>query len=344
LLGLVAAALAVVFFVPTRHGTLRVEINDPQIVATISGEKVVLAKAANGRDISLSPGERTLTVERGDLRFHTDRFEIRSGDTLTLRVELLEGKVVVRDDRKELGSQTLPPPGPAEPKQPVAPAPTKPKLPFRVWPNTSSTDQQLAQYLQRIGGRPTTSTGNLNDPNLKLTAVRWPQGDEPVDEQLAPFASLQHVELLSLQSRRITNIGFDYCKGFATLKRLELCYSGVDGDAARQLAKYPLIEFLQPPFLGADAWLAEAVNMPKLSELYLNRCHVTDDGLKPLIGMIQLRRLVIMECRFLTAGSLKHLEQLRQLETLVVGKVPGIDDDPAAVERLRKALPNCKVN
>jgi len=266
--------------------------------------------------------------------------------TGTLRVELLGGKVVVRDEGRELGSQTLPPAKPAEPnpRLPAIPLPRPSPSMLRTSPNANSTDKQLAEYLQRIGGIPRTSTGNMTDPNLKLEGILWHQGDDAVDENLALFVNLKHVEHLSLQSRRITHQGFAYCKGFSGLKRLELSYSGIDGDGAGQLADYPLLEFLQPPYLGADAWLAAAAKQSRLRELFLYRCAVTDEGLKPLIGMAQLKQLVIVECRSLTPQAATHLAQLRQLESLVVGKTPGIDDDPAAIARLRQALPGVKVN
>src|SRR5690606_27343014 len=73
-LGAAAAALvlllgAIVLFVQTDAGTIRVEINDPAIEVAIKGTDIVLKQADQGKDVTLSPGDKTLVVQRGDFQF-----------------------------------------------------------------------------------------------------------------------------------------------------------------------------------------------------------------------------------------------------------------------------------
>jgi len=94
LLGLVALAAALVFYFQTPHGTLRVEINDPDIEVKIKGEDIVLT-GADPKPIKLQPGEHTLIVTRGEFTFETKDFTLKKGETTTVKVELLPGKVQV---------------------------------------------------------------------------------------------------------------------------------------------------------------------------------------------------------------------------------------------------------
>lgn len=94
-LGAIAAlAAAVVFFFQTPRGTLRVEINDPAIQVQVQGTDIVL-KQSESEAVILTPGEHALTVKRGDFSFNTDKFELTQGETTTVKVESLPGKVRV---------------------------------------------------------------------------------------------------------------------------------------------------------------------------------------------------------------------------------------------------------
>ena len=101
---------AVVFFVQTGAGVIRVEINDPGIEVAIQGTEIRLKQADQGKDVKLSPGEKTLIVQRGDFTFETDKLVLKDKDTVTVRVELLAGEVQVRQGQTLLGKGTLPAP------------------------------------------------------------------------------------------------------------------------------------------------------------------------------------------------------------------------------------------
>jgi len=99
---------AIVFFVQTKDGTIRVEINDPDIEVAIKGTEIVLKQADQGRDIKLSPGDHTLVIQRDGFQFETDKLIIKRGGEVTVRVELLAGEVQVRQGEKLIGQRRLP--------------------------------------------------------------------------------------------------------------------------------------------------------------------------------------------------------------------------------------------
>jgi serine/threonine protein kinase/formylglycine-generating enzyme required for sulfatase activity len=103
--GLALILLGVVLLLPTKNGTVRIEINDPSIEVTVaeSGYKI----KGKTEEVRVRPGEHTLHVQLGDLEFDTDKFTLGKGENPPLKVELLPGKVqVVAADGKSLGEKT----------------------------------------------------------------------------------------------------------------------------------------------------------------------------------------------------------------------------------------------
>jgi serine/threonine protein kinase/formylglycine-generating enzyme required for sulfatase activity len=98
----------IVFFVRTKDGVIRVEIGDPSIEVAIKGTEILLKQADNGTDVKLTPGDKTLVVQRGDFQFETDKLILKRGDTLTVHVELLAGEIEVRQGDRVVGRRSLP--------------------------------------------------------------------------------------------------------------------------------------------------------------------------------------------------------------------------------------------
>lgn len=94
------AVLSVVMYVRTSKGTIRVEINDPQISAEIAGQTITIKNS--GEPIKIAPGAQKFTVHRGDLQFETDAFVLQRGKDVTLRVALIDGNV-----KAMLGNQVI---------------------------------------------------------------------------------------------------------------------------------------------------------------------------------------------------------------------------------------------
>ncbi len=85
---------AIVIYVRTSTGTIRIEINDPKIKVGFAGDTYTIDNA--GETIWITPGEHSLFVQRGDLSFHTPKFTLGAGENPRLRVEFLQGKLVVK--------------------------------------------------------------------------------------------------------------------------------------------------------------------------------------------------------------------------------------------------------
>jgi hypothetical protein len=110
LLALVGAA--VVFFWPMPAGVVRITINDPDIQVVFDQKGPTIKGADKTHSITLSPGEHGLVVQRGDLTFETDKFILRKGATVTLKIELVQGKLQVVEDDRVIGAKALPLPLP----------------------------------------------------------------------------------------------------------------------------------------------------------------------------------------------------------------------------------------
>jgi len=117
----------IVLLLPTKDGVIRMEINDPEIEVSIKGSDIVLRKGGR-EEITLSPGDHTLIVRRGDFRFETTTLILKSGQTVTVKVELLQGKVVVTHDGKTIGELALGASKPAATTSPAKPPSTQPMV------------------------------------------------------------------------------------------------------------------------------------------------------------------------------------------------------------------------
>ena len=65
-----------VFFFREPHGTLRVEILDPEVELKVEGTELTFRDGRN-EPVSLTTGEKRLIVSRGDLSFETETFAMK---------------------------------------------------------------------------------------------------------------------------------------------------------------------------------------------------------------------------------------------------------------------------
>ena len=103
LIGFFGAA-ATVFFLPTADGTLRVEVNDPDIKVQLKGTNITFTQKKQ-EPIEIKPGEKTLVVTRDGFTFETNQFILKKGETTVVKVDLLPGKVRVVSDGHVIGLQ-----------------------------------------------------------------------------------------------------------------------------------------------------------------------------------------------------------------------------------------------
>ena len=109
--GLIALG-GIVYYLQTNNGIVRIEINDPDIQVAL-GEKEMTFKGIDKHDIKIAPGTHGLRIKRGDLEFDTDKFLLRRGETITLKIEWFkEGKLQVVLGDKVIGEKALTMPRP----------------------------------------------------------------------------------------------------------------------------------------------------------------------------------------------------------------------------------------
>ena len=353
LAGFVLAVLAGVIFLNTRNGALRIEINDPRIVAHVVGEKVTLRRADGENEITLSPGMRKLLVERDGFQFETSQFEIVAGGKVTLRVDLLEGEIVVRAGENILGSETIPaPPKKMEPEpdgivKPVRPAPPLEPIPQPMpgdMPGPNASEEEIAKYLGTIGANAQLEAVGPEKPDEKrIVSLRWAPKTVPRDAQLAPCAQLKHLRTLGFTGG---NAGFKLFANCAGITQLELGGSSVDAEGAKVLANFPKLEHVQVACGDLKGFLCEIKNHPSLRSIHIYRCGLAEDSLDDLADMQRLRALWInqntIDPGLPTQRVVERLSKLHQLETLLLEWHGGPSE--ADVKKIRAALPKCKVN
>ena len=98
--------LAAIFLLQTPHGTLRVEILDPEVEVKVQGTTVTL-KAADTEPVSLKVGDKKLLVTRGDLSFETDSFTLKKGAETKVKVDLVADSLVATSGGKVIGEKSV---------------------------------------------------------------------------------------------------------------------------------------------------------------------------------------------------------------------------------------------
>jgi serine/threonine protein kinase len=282
-------AAGVIFFLQTPHGTVRVEINDPTIQAVVTGNGAVIKGGEKGQDIVVATGEHALKITRGDLEFETDKFQVKKGDTVALRVELLPGKVqVVRGD-KAIGEKALP----------VVPA----------------DERKIAEAMLALGGRvtlyhPHDEVERKFEPGQKIPDGDWEvraidacESKQVTNSSLKGLAGLKGLQWLSLSATQITDTGLKELAGLRGLKYFDVAWARVSDAGLKNMG---------------------LANHKELAYLILGGTGLTDEGLKEVAGLSNLLSLRIYSTGVTDAG-LKQLAGLQKLEGLDMG-APGITD------------------
>jgi formylglycine-generating enzyme required for sulfatase activity len=104
---LLALGAAVVLCWPAPHGLAYIECDDPGVEIMIDGTRPVIG-GADPEPAALRPGQHSVSIKRGDSTFEVGTFAIKSGETVTLQVEWLPGKVQVVRGRRVIGSREMP--------------------------------------------------------------------------------------------------------------------------------------------------------------------------------------------------------------------------------------------
>jgi serine/threonine protein kinase len=129
--------LSVIVLVQTPNGTLRVEILDPNVQMTVKGTDLKF-EVSDKEPVTLAAGDKKLMVTRGDLSFETDVFTLRRGEETLIKVELIDGDLIVNSDGQVVGQKTV--------EQP------KPMTEISTFSNPDSPDRRAAEWLMTLRG------------------------------------------------------------------------------------------------------------------------------------------------------------------------------------------------
>ena len=143
LMGGAAAAFLILFsvivLVRTPNGMLRVEILDPEVQMTVKGTNVTF-EVSDKEPVSLAAGDKKLIVTRGDLSFETEVFALKRGEETLVKVELIDGSLIVNSDGEIVG------------KKQVALPESKPMAEVAKLSTSADPDRRAAEWLMTLHG------------------------------------------------------------------------------------------------------------------------------------------------------------------------------------------------
>ncbi|MGI9470809.1 MAG: hypothetical protein ACR2NZ_04715 [Rubripirellula sp.] len=130
-----------------------------------------------------------------------------------------------------------------------------------------------------------------------------PRDKQEILEALEPLHDLQRLRLTNLQ---LTTEDLRVLEGLGRLQSLDVSRTRLDSAAMSWMRKLPLRWFDASHTYFGDRALATISNCPQLQELRLERTCVTDEGLKYLHGMPNLRYLNLKRCP-VSQGAVQQL-------------------------------------
>jgi Leucine-rich repeat (LRR) protein len=199
----------------------------------------------------------------------------------------------------------------------------------------------------------------------KATSVSL-RNNDVTDADLKPLRELRSLDRLVLSCHRISDAGLDHIRESTQLRSLHLHDMPRITDAGmkhlRGLVKLERIYLAHRNYAVTDASLAELSKLPNLKDLHLDGAQITDAGLVHLQGLSNLEWISLRKTR-ITDEGLGHFSQMKNLRVLSLDDTKITDDNlgdleglnlrslniqrtlvtKAGVERLKKALPGCRI-
>lgn len=193
-------------------------------------------------------------------------------------------------------------------------------------------------------------------------------------ETIESLSRLADLESLSLWGTTVGDYELRKLTSLKQLRTIDLSFTDVTGTSLKTLSAFKnLVSVRLDSCDVTDQHLAELESMPQLAMLYLRNTKVTDRGLKHIRFLDQLLLLELSDCKISDAG-LKSLGELTKIQHLWLSKTirHGENDrsdltdncvdylstlkslldlriadsriTEPALEKLRKALPNAKID
>jgi cellulose synthase/poly-beta-1,6-N-acetylglucosamine synthase-like glycosyltransferase/Leucine-rich repeat (LRR) protein len=198
----------------------------------------------------------------------------------------------------------------------------------------SAASQELVNSIQiRKGGKALVLTGPpveaswLNDQEKVQPITEFTLSNTPLGDEVLPLlAPAKDLEVLVLDSRRITGSGLDKLTS-EKLRRLVMSSTGANDDALKEVRKFPGLQELQLEGTNVTSGVLQHLdNLKQLKILSLAGTQVTDTGFASIGKLTSLESLNLKRTRIHGQG-LSHLESLTKLKALDLGDTQLDDSD-----------------
>ena len=166
-------------------------------------------------------------------------------------------------------------------------------------------------------------------PNLEFLCLHGIQ--DITDEGVAHLTKMWSLRKLNIDSSQVTDKGLAYLSQIKTLERLELPQDqkGITDTGLAHLGTLPnlrhlaisRVHFIDPKMnkeYYTDKGLAELANCRLLEELYIGSPGVTDEGMRHVARLTNLKKLMLFGCENLTNNGLAQLTTLKSLKHLYI--------------------------
>jgi serine/threonine protein kinase/Leucine-rich repeat (LRR) protein len=249
-----------------------------------------------------------------------------------------------------------------------------PTLPFVIGTVTLADTSVKDDDLKRLAGLKNHVGLNIENTLVSDTGVQYLK-DIPLsyinlsrtqitDKGLGYFSNMPSLMHLHASSTTISNSGVEQFKDMKQLVQIFLENTQIDDAGLGHLTGLTNVNALG--LYGTaitDSGLKQLKGMKQLRVLSLGNTRITNAGLKELAGLKNLNRLGLNQCK-LTDASLEFLKDLKNLQDLTLDFTPITDaglqhlyglkklEDlnlrdtkvtAKGIDKLQKALPNCKI-
>jgi serine/threonine protein kinase len=224
-----------------------------------------------------------------------------------------------------------------------------PEVVFMILNETAVTDAGLA-YLRgavRLEGVHLEGTGITGSglvhlavlPDLRSLVLHGCRRID--DESLRHVRGLTRLKLLAFAWTRVTDAGLSHLRTLTDLEQLHFAGAAVTGRGLADLKGLTRLRGIDARFTPADdAGLAASAALPALAELNLEGAgRITDGGLAVLRSHPTLR-VLLLRSTSISDDAIPHLATLTGLTQLDLTDSRVTE---AGRQKLREALPNCKV-
>jgi Leucine Rich repeat len=289
--GASAILFGIVLLIPTRHGTVRIELGDPkaEVQVTVDGEIIHVTGA--GEPLKVRAGDHFLKITSSDFETFCKSFTVRNGEEERLTASLIPKKAASIAVAR-------------------GPSPQGGRLPSAV---IGSSSHDAAAWVQSIGG----IVERFATQPFAIKAVRLAGNPGLTAAGLQSLRGLASLEILDLTNTTIRDDGLACLKDLFSLRELYLCGVSLGEQGPGNLEKLTRLERLWLTRSGiTDNGLVHLQPLTLMRDLSLQDNPISDSGLKALLPLKNLERLDLSYNPRITTTGIRNLTPLSELRAL----------------------------